>query len=117
MANKERLEEIIQREVALIVQTDLKDPKIGFVTITDVELSKDKSVATIYVTFLGSENRNVAGLKALQQAKGYIRTALSKFLTIRRAPELIFEIDEAIENGQKIEKIIASIKDSHNDQD
>ncbi len=115
MAKKERLEEIIQREVATIVHTDLKDPKIGFVTITDVELSKDKSVATIYVTFLGSKNRNDAGLRALTQAKGFIRTALSKILTIRRVPELIFEIDEAIENGQKIEKIIASIKEEQHD--
>ena len=87
---RERLDMIIQREISNILQFDLKNPKLGFVTVTDVQCSKDLSVAKIYVSFLGKQERNDAGLRVLNHSKGYIRTELSKRLKIRKTPELVF---------------------------
>ena len=106
---QKRLAGTIRKNISDIIQFEVKDPSVGFVTITDVEVSSDHSYATVYVSFLGKEERAAAGLKALERAKGHIRTQLSKRLTIRRCPELIFKIDEAMQNGQKIEEILREI--------
>jgi ribosome-binding factor A len=106
---QKRLEGIIRKDVSDIVQFDLKDPDVGFATITDVKVSDDHSYATVYVTFLGKEERSQAGLRALNRARGYIRTELSKQLDIRRTPELTFEIDRSAENGRHIDEIIQKI--------
>jgi ribosome-binding factor A len=104
-----RLEGIIRKDISDIVQFDLKDPNVGFVTITDVHVSNDHSYATVYVTFLGKDERAQAGLKALNRAKGFIRSALSQMLDIRRTPELTFVIDETEMKAQHIDDIIAEI--------
>lgn len=106
---QKRLESIIRKDISDIVQFDLKDPKVGFVTITDVKVSNDHSYATVYCLFLGKEERNEAGLKALNRAKGYIRTQLSQRLDIRRTPELTFVRDTTEEHGQKIDAILNEI--------
>lgn len=113
-----RLEGAIRKDISDIVQFSLKDPNVGFVTITDVKVSNDHSYATVYVSFLGKKERNEAGLKALNRAKGFIRSELAKRLSIRRTPELIFEIDEAMQNGRHIEELIAKIhKDDTNNEE
>ena len=106
---EKRLEGIIRKNISDIIQFEVNDPKVGFVTITDVSVSKDHSYATVYVSFLGKKERNEAGIKALNNAKGHIRTLLSKRLDIRRCPELIFEFDTAMENGRHIDELLASI--------
>lgn len=104
-----RLNSIILKEVTDIVQNSVKDPKIGFVTITDVNVTNDLSFAKVYVSFLGKKERNDAGLNALNRAKGHIRSELSKRLTTRKVPELIFILDDALENGNRIESILNEI--------
>ncbi|MBR3357646.1 MAG: 30S ribosome-binding factor RbfA [Solobacterium sp.] len=106
---QKRLEGIIRKNISDIIQFSLKDPDVGFVTITDVSVSSDHSYANVYVTFLGKDPRNQAGLRALNRAKGFIRTELSKRLSVRRTPELIFQLDKSIENGRHIDEIIARI--------
>ena len=106
---QKRLEGIIRKNISDIIQFSLKDPDVGFVTITDVSVSSDHSYANVYVTFLGKDPRNQAGLRALNRAKGFIRTELSKRLSVRRTPELIFQLDKSIENGRHIDEIIAKI--------
>lgn len=105
----DRMEGIIQKEVNRILTKEVKDPKIGFVTITDVKLTNDLSQAKIYVTFLGKEERASAGLTALERSKGYIRSELAKSLTIRKVPELIFVEDESLEKGNRIERILKDL--------
>ena len=95
----EKIAGIIQKEVSEIIQFELKDPKIGFITIK------------IYVSFLGQKAREEAGMKALNRSKGFIRSALAKRLTMRKVPELHFLIDDALERGNKIEKIISKINE------
>ena len=106
---KDKIAGIIQKEISEIIQFELKDPKIGFITITDVEVTGDLSQARIYVSFLGQDARKEAGMKALERSKGFLRTQLAKRLTIRKVPELIFKQDVSLEKGNKIEKIIADI--------
>ena len=114
---QKRLEGIIRKNISDIIQFGLKDPDVGFVTITDVEVSNDHSYANVYVTFLGADPRNAAGLKALNRAKGFIRTELSRRLSIRRTPELIFQLDKSIENGRHIDEILAKIREDENGGD
>lgn len=110
-----RLEAIIRKDVSEIVQFQLKDPDVGFVTITDVHVSNDHSFATVYVVFLGKDARWQAGLNALNRAKGFIRSQLSQMLDIRRCPELNFVIDKTEEQGRHIDEIIASIHKDDNE--
>lgn len=106
---QQRLNQIIFKEVTKIIQFDVKDPNIGFVTISDVEVSNDHSYATIYVTFLGKDERNQAGLKALNRAKGFIRSELAKRLKIRRCPELTFKIDSSAMKTKRIDSLLDGI--------
>ena len=98
----DKIAAIIQREVSSIIQMELKDPKVGFITITDVTVTNDLSIAKIYVTFLGKQARIDAGMKALERSKGFIRSQLAGRLTIRKVPELIFLYDESLEKGNQI---------------
>ena len=116
MANvkQKRLDGIIRKNISDIIQFSLKDPNVGFVTITDVSVTNDHSYAKVYCSFLGKDERAAAGLKALNRARGYIRTELSKRLDIRRTPELSFVLDKTMEQGKHIDEIIARIHEEDN---
>lgn len=107
----ERMNQIVLKEVSDIIQFSLKDSSVGFVTVTDVEVTNDNSYATVYVSFLGKEERNIAGLNALNKAKGFIRTELAKRLAIKRTPDLIFKLDDTLDKSKRIEEIIENLKD------
>lgn len=102
----ERIANIIKKNIAEIIQFQLKDPNVGFVTITDVQVTSDNSLAKIYVMFLGQNPRKEAGLNALKHSKGFIRTELGKTLSIRKVPELLFILDDSLEKANKINDII-----------
>ena len=103
---QKRLEGTIRKNISDIIQFGLKDPNVGFVTITDVHVSNDHSFAKVFVTFLGKDARAQAGLKALNRAKGFIRSELSQRLDIRRTPDLIFVLDETEMKARHIDEII-----------
>ena len=111
MANikQKRWEGIIRKNITEIIQFELKDPKVGFVTVTDVHVTNDHSYAKVYVTFLGQDERWQAGLRALNRASGFIRSELSHRLSIRRTPELSFLIDKTMERGRHIDELITEI--------
>lgn len=94
---KDKLSGIIQRELSQILQVEVRDPKIGFCTITAVDLTNDLSIAKIYVTFLGKDYNVRKGMEALERSKGFIRSLLAKRLTIRKVPELHFVHDTSLE--------------------
>ena len=104
---KEKLNNIIQRELSDIIQMEVKDPAIGFCTITGVEVTNDLSIAKVYVSFLNKNPQK--RMETLQHSKGFIRTLLAKRLTVRKCPELQFVIDTSIEYGNKIESIIEEL--------
>ena len=105
---KEKMNNIIQRELSDILQTEVKNPQIGFCTITDVDITSDLSIAKIYVSFLNKNTKK--SMDALEKSKGFIRSLLAKRLTIRKCPELHFIVDTSLEYGNKIESIIEDLK-------
>jgi ribosome-binding factor A len=103
---QQRVANIIKRDISQIIQYEVNDPHIGFVTVTDVEVTNDFSYATIYVSFLGKQPRNDAGLAALNRAKGRIRGLLAQGLDIYKCPELIFKLDDSLNRGNRIDAIL-----------
>lgn len=106
----ERLNSTFVKEISYILQNEVKDEDIKFVTVTDCDISSDLSYAKVYVTVLSDEKRQ-STMKALEGAKSFIRGELSKRVEIRHTPELKFIFDESIEYGQKIEDLIEAIHD------
>ena len=106
MANKqERIAAIIRKNISEIIQFQLKDPNIGFVSIPEVKVSKDFSYATVYVSFIREEDI-VPSLEALNRAKGFIRSELAKKLDIRRVPEIRFVLDEGYKREARIDELL-----------
>ena len=106
---QERLEQIIRKEVSEIIQFKIKDPNISFVTVTDVEVTRDYSIATIYITFFNREIGDDVQLQALNRAKGFIRSELGSTLTVRKVPELIFKIDDSLDKGNRIDQLLKGL--------
>jgi len=104
-----RVGEQIKKELSQILQTELKDPRIGFVTVTGVEVTNDLSQAKVYLSVLGSEEQKEETLKALAKGQGFIRSELGRRVRLRYTPELIFKFDTSIEYGSHIEKLLAQI--------
>lgn len=111
MANRNyRLAGEIKRDLTDIFAHQIRDPHIdSMVSVTDVEVSNDLSYAHVYVSKLGTAKERDELLEALTRANGYIRSALSQRLKIRKVPELRFSLDNSLEYGAKIEKILGEL--------
>ncbi|MCK9471465.1 MAG: 30S ribosome-binding factor RbfA [Bacilli bacterium] len=107
---QERLERILEREISNIIRTEVKDDRLKFVTITKVSLTNDLSLGTVYYTVIGNDEQKVATSDNLLDAKGFIRSSLSKKLEIRKTPDLRFKYDESLEQGERIEQILKNLK-------
>lgn len=104
-----RVGEEIKKELSLILQRGLKDPRVGFVTVTDVEVSSDLQLAKVFVSIFGSEEQRKESLVGLAKAKGYLRTEIGKRVKLRHIPDFVFKLDESIDYGSKIESILREI--------
>lgn len=105
----ERVGEQMKQEIMDIVNNKVKDPRVGFLTITDVELTNDLSQAKVYLTVLGNDKEVDNTFKALNKATGFIKSELGSRMRLRIIPELTFEYDESIEYGNKIERMIQEL--------
>ena len=106
-----QLDVLLRQEIAEIVNREVGDPRIGFVTITDVETSPDLRHARVFVTVLGDDVRRKKALEGLRSAASFVRRSLSKRLHhMRRIPELTFDYDDALERETRIEKLLDQIK-------
>ena len=106
-----RVGQQIQREIALILQREVKDPRIGMVTVSDVEVSRDLNYAKIYVTFLQLENDAEGikeGLQGLTEAAGYIRSLLGSAMRLRVVPELRFYYDQTLVEGMRLSNLVTN---------
>ena len=104
-----KVDEEIKREISKIIDQDLKNPNItGLISVTKVKTSPDLKMARIYISILNSKNKKNT-LQGLKNASGFIRTELSKRIILRYTPELIFEIDDSMEYGAKIDNILKEI--------
>ncbi|CAH0119855.1 MULTISPECIES: 30S ribosome-binding factor RbfA [unclassified Paenibacillus] len=105
-----RVGEQLKKELSGLIQTELKDPRVGFVTVTGVEVTNDLSQAKVYLSVLGDEQQKEDTLKALMKANGFLRSELGKRIRLRHTPELVFKFDTSIEYGSRIEKLLDEIK-------
>lgn len=105
----ERLNEQIKREIADVLQFGVKDPRIGFITVTEARVAPDLSFARVYVRPMGDGKEQEAAFEGLQAAAPYIRHELAKRLKVRQIPELRFEADRALEHAMHIEKLLSEI--------
>ncbi|KGR80311.1 30S ribosome-binding factor RbfA [Ureibacillus manganicus] len=104
-----RIGEQIQKELGEIITRKIKDPRVGFVTVTDVRVTGDLQQATVYITSLGNEKERQETLNALVKATGFIRSEIGQRIRLRRTPEITFEFDASVEYGNKIEELLRSI--------
>ncbi len=106
MANKqERIASIIRKNIVEIIQFQIKDPHLGFVSIPEVRVSKDFSYATVYVSFIKDEDIEPS-LEVLNKARGFIRSELASKLDIRRVPEIRFVLDEGYKKEERIAELL-----------
>jgi len=110
----QRVGDLVREEVADIIMNRLKDPRIGFVTVTGVDMAPDMKMAKVYVSVLKEEERELT-LEILNSSKAFIRSLLSKRLRMKVIPTVEFRFDTSIEYGYKIDKLLKEIKDRDED--
>jgi ribosome-binding factor A len=103
----QRVAEEIREEVAGIIARGVKDPRIGFVTVTRVALTPDLRIAHVNVGVLGDQGQRSKSLAALKQAKGFIRRELGQRIRMRHIPELVFHYDEGIDATERVAQLLA----------
>ena len=111
MSRQERVAEAIKKEVSLIVHDELNDPRLGFVTITGVEVSQDLRYAKILFSVLGKDEEHKKTKAALDSALGFIRRLLAQRVRLMFAPEIIFREDRSSEYSVRIEEVLSEIKE------
>jgi ribosome-binding factor A len=109
-----RVGEQMKKELSDIIGRKIKDPRIGFVTVTDVQVSGDLQQAKVYISVLGDEEQRENTLKGLAKAKGFIRTEVGQRIRLRKTPEIIFEWDESMEYGNRINTILHQLQNDNN---
>lgn len=113
----ERVQEALRQEISRIVLGEIKDPRIGFITITKVELTKDLRYAKIFFSVLGEAKDKALALKGLNSAKGYIKGLIADRIKLRLVPEISFRIDESIEHTKEIYDLFERIKKKDKGED
>ncbi len=102
-----RISEELKREVSQIIQTEVKDPRLPpFVSVTDIDVTKDLKHAKAYVSIMGTAEEKAEAIKALQHAQGFIRREVGKRIRLHSTPEFHFHLDESIDTGFRISKLI-----------
>ncbi len=108
----QRVAQELQKEIALIIQREIKDPRLGLmVTVSGVELSRDLAYAKVFVTFLNDNDEAAikAGVKVLQDASGFIRTLIGKAMRLRIVPELTFFYDNSLVEGMRMSNLVSHV--------
>ncbi len=107
----DRLDSQIRQELMQLLQREMKDPRIGFATITRVETARDLGSAKVWVSVLGTPDEQTAALKALTDAAPWLRRQLGGRLTIRHVPQLVIRHDDSIEAGDRVLRLLNEIAD------
>ena len=108
----QRVSQELQKEIAIILQREIKDPRLGMMTtVSDVEVSRDLAYAKVFVTFLNDKDEDAIkeGIKVLQDASGYIRSLLGKAMRLRIVPELTFVYDNSLVEGMRMSNLVSNV--------
>lgn len=105
-----KLQEAFRKEISDLILRELKDPRIGFVSVTRVDVSGDLRHVTAYVSVFGSDEEKKSCLEGLARATGFIRSELGRRIRLRYTPELVFRLDESIAYGVELTNLISRIQ-------
>jgi ribosome-binding factor A len=108
----DRVNQLMKEEISLLVQRELKDPRLGFVTVTEVAVSKDLRTAKVYVSVLGTEEQWRESLAALHSARGFLRNSLAPHLRMRAVPDLTFHPDRSMAHAAHIQTVLERLRES-----
>ena len=107
---QQRVAAEIERRASQFIREELKDPRLGFLTITGVEINSDLTHATIFVSVLGDEEEQKQTMRALQSARGLIKRDIGDWLRIRTTPDIVFKLDTSIERGTHILQLMKALE-------
>ena len=110
----DRLDSQIRAELAELLQREMKDPRIGFATITRVETARDLGTAKVWVSIMGTDDERKATMKALTDAAPWLRRQLGGRLTVRHIPQLLIRHDDSIEAGDRVLRLLREIEEKDN---
>jgi len=110
-----RVAQLIQKEISAIIQRQIKNPQLGFVTITAVEVTEDLQHAKVYFTVYGSEEERISTEKLLKKMTSFVRYHVSQRIRLRYTPEIVFQYDETMERAARIDELINQIRREKND--
>ncbi len=104
----QRISDALQRELAVLIRQEIRDPRIGLVNVTGADVSRDLSHAKVYVTFVGhdSDEQSAEAAEALNGAAGFLRSAVAKSMQLRATPKLRFVYDKSVRDGQRLDALI-----------
>jgi ribosome-binding factor A len=106
-----RIASQMQKELALLLQREMKDPRLGFITVNEVEVSRDLAVAKVFVTVMNANADTIAhNLKVLNEAAAHLRREVGKRIRMRSVPELRFFYDETLDTGMRMDAILSSLE-------
>jgi ribosome-binding factor A len=109
------VQELLVHEISDIIRRELKDPRVGFVTITDAEITSDLCHARVFFTVLGEATAREDTGKALNRAAGFIRREFARRAQLRHVPDIRFEFDESVERGLRISQLLAQVRQEDED--
>jgi len=112
-SRRERLAEELRNEIATLIRREIRDPRVGFVTLTGANVSPDLTHARVYVTVLGADEARQQSVRALNRAAGYLQRAIFKHLRLRRSMEIVFLLDETPSAGSRIDELLGQLHQSH----
>lgn len=105
----ERVNQLVKEELSRVLQRELKDPRLGFVSITEIDVSPDLRTAKVYVSVLGSEAQWASSFRALESARGFMRSWLRRHLDLRATPDLLFKPDRSMEHAARMQVLLAGL--------
>lgn len=100
----------LKKKISAIIQREIKDPRIGFITVTDVDVTPDLRYVRVYFSVLGTEKEKKSAIIGLKHASGFIRQLVAKSIELRFAPEIVFKFDETNEQQQRVNELLERIK-------
>lgn len=108
---KQKVESLMKREISTIIMREVKDPRVGFVSVHSVSLTNDLKSAHIYISVMGDEEQKKKSLEGLQKASGFIRGQVGDAIKIRYTPEIIFKLDNSYEERLRVEGLFRQIEE------
>jgi ribosome-binding factor A len=112
-----KVAELLKEEVSIILQREFKDPRLGFVTVTDAEVAADMRYAKVFVSVMGDQDERKKSLKVLKNASAFVRQAVGKRVSMKSVPEITFVLDESADQSLHIMELLEQIKKNEHPTD